>query len=59
MKIKELVEKYSKKDSKGSRSPKVDGKLLWHHKKKKVSGGRKMLKKELNLLKPKLLKKDG
>ena len=57
MKIKELVEKYTKKDSKGSRSQKVDGKLLWHH--KKVSGNRKMLKKELNLLKPKLLKKDG
>ena len=38
-------------------SPKVDGKLLWQG--KKVSSGRKMLKKEINLLKPKLLKKDG
>jgi hypothetical protein len=57
MKIKELVEKYTKKDSKGSHSPKVDGKLLWQG--KKVSGNRKMLKKELNLLKPKVSKQDG
>jgi hypothetical protein len=28
MKIKELADKYTKKDSKGSHSPKVDGKLL-------------------------------
>jgi hypothetical protein len=57
MKIKDLVKKYSKRDSKGSHSPKVDGKLLWFG--KKVSGGRKMLKKELNLLKPNVSNQDG
>tara|TARA_B100000963_G_C22580997_1_gene650826 strand:+ start:677 stop:1132 length:456 start_codon:yes stop_codon:yes gene_type:complete len=61
MKFKDLVNKYSFIDSKGYRQPKLKKdlkeKLIW--KGKKITGSRTMLKKEINLLKPKVTSKDG